>query len=237
METTDQDRQPYTVRLEALSQRIGRRLPIADQIAESIRDMIVAGDLNPGDRIVESRLARQIGVGQPTVREALVALEHQGLVVRKANQGCVVVSLTRNEISQILRIRAELETLAVELAVESATDSDVQKLLDLTEQMKESARVRDPQRFFDIDLQFHEVLWGMSGNSLLPRLLSQTLLPLLAFLFIRNLRRYLEIDMMESAEAHVELARAIQSRNVEAAREVARKKFQMFADQHLGWYQ
>ena len=117
METTDQDRQPYTVRLEALSQRIGRRLPIADQIAESIRDMIVAGDLNPGDRIVESRVARQIGVGQPTVREALVALEHQGLVVRKANQGCVVVSLTRNEISQILRIRAELETLAVELAV------------------------------------------------------------------------------------------------------------------------
>ena len=45
----------YTVRLEALSQRIGRRLPIAEQIAESIRDMIVAGDLNPGDRIVESR--------------------------------------------------------------------------------------------------------------------------------------------------------------------------------------
>jgi DNA-binding GntR family transcriptional regulator len=227
---------PYTIRLEALSQRLGRRLPMADQIADSIRDMIVAGELNPGDRIVESRMAKQIGVGQPTVREALVALEHQGLVVRKANQGCVVTSFTRNEISQILRIRAELETLAVELAVESATDADVQKLLSLTEQMIESARVRDPQGFFELDLQFHEVLWGMSGNSLLPRLLSQTLLPLLAFLFIRNLRRHLEIDMMVSAVAHVDIARAIQTRDVETARETARRKFQMFADQHLGWY-
>lgn len=227
----------YTVRLEALSQRIGRRLPIADQIAESIRDMIVAGDLNPGDRIVESRMARQIGVGQPTVREALVALEHQGLVVRKANQGCVVTSLTRNEISQILRIRGELESLAVDLAVESAADSDVHKLLELTERMKEAARVRDPQRFFELDLQFHEVLWGMSGNSLLPRLLSQTLVPLLAFLFIRNLRRHLDIDMMESADAHVDIAKAILSRDAEAARNVAKQKFKMFADQHLGWYE
>jgi DNA-binding GntR family transcriptional regulator len=234
MEATDSR---YTVRLEALSQRLGRRLPIAEQIAESIRDMIVAGDLNPGDRIVESRLARQIGVGQPTVREALVALEHQGLVVRKANQGCVVTSLTRHEIGQILRVRAELESLAVELAVESAADSDVRKLLDLTEEMKEAARVRDPQRFFDLDLQFHEVLWGMSGNSLLPRLLSQTLVPLLAFLFIRNIRRHLDIDMMESAEAHVQIAEAIGTRDAAAARRVALQNFQMFADQHLGWYQ
>ncbi|HUA58190.1 MAG TPA: GntR family transcriptional regulator [Verrucomicrobiae bacterium] len=233
MQATDS---PFTVRLEALSQRIGRRPPIAEQIAESIRDMIVAGELNPGDRIVESRMARQIGVGQPTVREALVALEHQGLVVRKANQGCVVTSLTRTEISQILRIRAELETLAVELAVECAADSDVHNLLALADRMIESAGVRDPQAFFELDLQFHEVLWGMSGNSLLPRLLSQTLLPLLAFLFIRNLRSHLEIDMMQSATAHVEIARAIQSRDAAAAREVARQKFQMFADQHLGWY-
>src|SRR5579872_1329470 len=133
----------FPIKLEALSQRLGRRAPIAEQIADSIRDMIVGGDLNPGDRIVESRIAKQIGVGQPTVREALVALEHQGLVVRKTNQGCVVTSFTRTEISQILRIREELETLAVELAIESAADHDIRKLADLTVAMKEAARVRD----------------------------------------------------------------------------------------------
>jgi DNA-binding GntR family transcriptional regulator len=227
----------FETKLEALSQNLGRRAPMVEQIAGTIRNMIVSGDLNPGDRIVESRFARQIGVGQPTVREALVALEHQGLVVRKANQGCVVTSFTRNEIRQILRIREELETLAVELAIESAADRDIRKLVDITVVMKEAARVRDVSRFHDIDMEFHETLWRLSGNSLLPRLLSQVLSPLLAFLFIRNLRQHQQIDLKESAEAHVEIAEAILLRKKTLALAVAREKFGMFAEQHLGWYE
>jgi DNA-binding GntR family transcriptional regulator len=227
----------FAGKLEALSQQLERRAPVADQIANSIRGMIEAGDLKPGERIVESRVARQIGVGQPTVREALVALEHQGLVVRKANQGCVVTSLTRHEIGQLVRIRAELETLAVELAVEEAADDDIQKLIAITDEMKEAARNRETQRFFQLDLRFHETLWPLSGNSFLPKVLSQTLAPLLAFLFIRNLRRNLDIDMMVSAEAHAAIAEAILSRDKEAARRVTREKLEMFAEQHLAWYE
>jgi len=227
----------FTIRLEALSNSLGRRAPMADQIAESIRDMIVAGELNPGDRIVESRFARQIGVGQPTVGEALVALEHQGLVVRKANQGCVVTTLTRAEICQILRIRAELETLAIELAIESAADADVRKLLGVTDAMRRAAAERNVREFFGLDVQFHETLWRLSGNSLLPRLLAQALMPLLAFLFIRNLRNHLQIDMKDSAAAHVEIAEAILSRDKRKARKVAKEKFQTFADDHLQWFE
>lgn len=224
------------VRLEALSQRLGRRAPIAGQIADSIRDMIVSGELNSGDRIVESRMARQIGVGQPTVREALVALEHQGLVVRKANQGCVVTTLSRTEIRQILRIRSELETLAVELAVENAAGEEIDKLMDLTVLMEEAARARDVNRFFTLDVRFHETLWRLSGNSFLPRLLAQALMPLLAFLFIRNLRNHRNIDMLDSARAHLEMVRAIRTRDKTAARKTARQKFRIFAEQHLDWY-
>jgi DNA-binding GntR family transcriptional regulator len=227
----------FTVKLEALSQQLGRRAPLADQIAESIRNMIVAGDLKPGDRIVESRIAREIGVGQPTVREALVALEHQGLVVRKANQGCVVTSLTRVEICQLIRIRAELETLAVELAVEAASDAEIGKLLTITDNMKIAANERDTQHFFELDISFHQTLWRLSNNSFLPRLLEQTLAPLLAFLFIRNLRRNLDIDMMDSAQAHVEMADAILTRDKTTARRVAQEKLMMFADQHLALYE
>jgi DNA-binding GntR family transcriptional regulator len=198
--------------------------------------MIINGDLQPGDRIVESRIARDIGVGQPTVREALVALEHQGLVVRKATQGCVVTSLTRAEICQLVRIRAELETLAVELAVESASDEEVGKLLIITDSMKAAAAERVPQRFFELDMSFHQTLWRLSNNSFLPRLLEQTLAPLLAFLFIRNLRRNLDLDMMDSAQAHIDMAEAILTRDKETARRVAQEKLMMFADQHLAWY-
>jgi DNA-binding GntR family transcriptional regulator len=210
---------------------------MAERIAEFIRNMIVAGDLNPGERIVESRVAREIGVGQPTVREALVALEHQGLVVRKANQGCVVTSLTRAEICQLIRVRAELETLAVELAVETASEAEISQLLLVTERMKEAARAGDPRRFFEHDFTFHQMLWSLSHNSFLPRLLEQALAPLLAFLFIRNLRRNPGIDMMESAQAHVEMTNAILTGDKTIARRVALEKLTMFADQHLALYE
>ena len=216
-----------------LSQRLGRREPMADQIADSIRDMIVGGQLVPGDRIVESRIAREIGVGQPTVREALVALEHEGLVVRRANQGCLVTQLTRAEICQLVRIRAELETLAVELAAQSASDEEMAELVAAAKAMRAAAADRDSSRFFKLDLQFHEMLWALSGNSFLPRLLEQTLAPLLAFLFIRNIRRKLDIDLKHSAQAHLDMAKAIQSRDVEKARAVAHEKLLWFADQHL----
>src|ERR1019366_8884225 len=145
--------------LEALSQNLERRPPIAERIAETIRGLIVSGDLKPGDRTVESRMARQIGVGQPTVREALVALEHQGLVVRKANQGCIVTVLTRAEISQLLRVRDQLEGMAISLAMETASDREIQNLVDTARLMKEAAKARDLPRFFDLDVQFHQTLW------------------------------------------------------------------------------
>jgi DNA-binding GntR family transcriptional regulator len=226
----------FNAKMGELSQQLGRRAPMAEQIAGSIRNMIMAGDLKPGERIVESRVARSIGVGQPTVREALVALEHQGLVRRKANQGCVVTSLTRAEICQLIRVRAELETLAVELAVETATEDEVASLLKITKSMKEAGAAHDPQLFFEHDLSFHQTLWSLSHNSFLPHLLEQALAPLLAFLFIRNLRLNLDIDMVKSAQAHAEMAEAILTRNKTTARRVAREKLMMFADQHLALY-
>jgi DNA-binding GntR family transcriptional regulator len=225
-----------SARLDQLSQNL-RRAPMADQIAESIRGMILAGELNPGERIVESRIARQIGVGQPTVREALVALEHQGLVIRKANQGCEVTTLTLAEISQILRIRGELESLAVEMAIENASDSEIGGLAALAAKMQRAGRAHKVEEFFELDIRFHDVLWRLSGSALLPRLLSQALIPLLAFLFIRNARDRARIDLRESADAHAEIAEAILGRDKQAARRVVREKFQLFAEQHLRWFE
>jgi DNA-binding GntR family transcriptional regulator len=199
--------------------------------------MIIAGQLHPGERIVESRVARQLGVGQPTVREALVALEHQGLVVRKANQGCVVTTLSRAEICEILRIRAELEVLAVELAVENASDAGIRELIARARDLKKTARAKNIEAFFASDFRFHQTLWKISGNSFLLRLLPQVIVPLLAFLFIRNVRSHAQIDMEASGQAHIEIAEAILTRDKEKARRVAQQKLQMFADQHLDLFE
>jgi DNA-binding FadR family transcriptional regulator len=70
----------------------------------------------------------------------------------------------------------------------------------------------------------------------LPKLLSQTLMPVLAFLFMRNLRDRSQLQLADAAAAHVEIAQAILRRDREVARQVARQKFGLFAEQHLGWY-
>ena len=228
---------PFSIKLEELSESLGRKVSISDQIAEVLRNLIISGELNPGDRIVESRVAKQLGVGQPTVREALVTLEYQGLVVRKTNQGCIVTILTSEEISQILRVRGELEVLAVELSAEFATTADITELLEITRAMRAAGDEKDVNGFFSHDFRFHERLWKASGNIFLPRLLSQLMLPLMAFLFIRNLRHNSHIDMGASAEAHAELAKVILLRDKVKARTVAEQKFKMFSDQHLNLYQ
>jgi DNA-binding GntR family transcriptional regulator len=225
-----------TVKLESISHSLRRKPSMAGQITEAIRNLITNGDLNPGDRVVESRIARELGVGQPTVREALVALEHQGLVFRKANQGCVVTSLSRGEIAQGLRIRAELEVLAVELAVENAPDEEIRGLLEITAKMKAAARQKSVQRFFTEDLLFHKALWVASGNIFLPKVLSQVMLPLLAFLYIRNLRHH-SIDMVASAEAHDEIVDGILTRDKNRARQIAQQHFRKLEAQHLELYE
>ena len=93
------------------------------------------------------------------------------------------------------------------------------------------------EEFFDLDIRFHDLLWRLSGSALLPRLLSQALIPLLAFLFIRNARDRARIDLKESADAHAEIAEAILGRDKQAARRVVREKFQLFAEQHLRWFE
>jgi DNA-binding GntR family transcriptional regulator len=174
-----------------------------------------------------------MGIGHPTVREALVALEHQGLVVRRANQGCVVTSLTAKEIQQILDVRSHLEIFAVELAVGNATAPQHDDLCEAARQMRLAGKAGDIEQFYKCDLRFHDMLWKMSDNPFLARSLAQLMVPLLAFCMLKNLRHHGYLDMVKSADDHAEIARAIASGDKKQARSVAREKLAVFARQHV----
>jgi DNA-binding GntR family transcriptional regulator len=219
--------------MEALASKLVAKNGLSSEIASTIRNLILNGELRPGDRIIESRVAKQLGVGQPTVREALVELEHQGLVSRKPNYGCFVTTLTRAEIADILRIRGDMETLAVELAIENATDEEVHRILEIAREMVEIAKSGNARMFHSRDQVFHETLWKCTGSSYLPRILEQVMMPLLAFLFIRSVQEYGRIDLEQSAKAHVAIAESILGRDKTNARVVAKASFDLFSEQHL----
>jgi DNA-binding GntR family transcriptional regulator len=226
----------FTSRLSQFSDRRRQQTAIPQQVASFVHDLIIAGELKPGDRVVESRLARSMGIGHPTVREALVALEHQGLVVRKANQGCVVTSLTPKEIRQILEVRSDLEIFAVELAVSNATPPQIEALLEAAKAMRAAGKADDIEQFYKCDLHFHDSLWRLSDNPFLVRGLTQLMVPLLVFCMLKNLRDHGYLDMVKSADSHADIARAIASGDQKLARRVAREKLAIFAREHMREY-
>ena len=79
-----------------------------DQVVAAIKEAIFSGAVQPGDQIVESRMAHELGSGIPLVREALIALEHQGFVQKTPYKGTTVTKLEPKQIQEVFQLRVEL---------------------------------------------------------------------------------------------------------------------------------
>jgi len=178
------------------------------RIVEVIRQAITSGDLAPGDRVVELQLAKQLGVGNTAVREALFELERAGLVTRIPNKGSFITKMTWEDAQQIFRVRKELESLAVELALERISAADLDKLQGFVNGMKSAAETSDFERFYQNDIEFHRTLWGLSQNRYLASILETLVVPLFAFFLIRTRMDY-RVDLLGSAQRHHQLLETI----------------------------
>lgn len=174
-----------------------------DQVVASFKEAILSGVIQPGEPIVESKVAQQLGAGIPLVREALIELEHQGYVRKVPYKGTTVTKLERQNVEQIFRLRVELETLAIEWAKESVTAADVAYLRSVTQKMKAAAEALDLDQFYENDLAFHRKLWEMSGNEYLAECLERIVVPLFAFFVMRNRRE--RKSYLESAAKHEQI--------------------------------
>jgi DNA-binding GntR family transcriptional regulator len=159
-----------------------------NQVVASFKEAILSGVIQPGEAIVESKVAQQLGAGVPLVREALIELEHQGYVQKVPYKGTTVTKLERREVEKIFRLRTELESLAIEWARENVTPEDIEYLRGITTKMKEGAQAHDLDQFYQCDLAFHRKLWEMSGNDYLVECLERIVAPLFAFFLMKDRR-------------------------------------------------
>ncbi len=213
--------------MEELVSAIKRAVALPDQVAEFLRGMILSGKWHPGQRIVETRIARELGIGQPTVREALGKLEEAGLVVRTQNSGCTVTQLTRKEVDQIFRMRIEMEGLAVELAAENREKTHGAELEAALRRLKVAALSKSVEDFYRADLELHRTIWKLSGNRFLEKALSQIVIPLFAFTTIEILT-HPEFEFALNAREHEKLVEAILSSDKVHARGVANRVLKEF---------
>jgi len=204
------------------------RAPVLpEKLAELFRELILQGEWKPGSQLVETAVAKQFGVAQPTVREALKQLEAEGLILRRPYRSCEITSLTREEVDQIFRLRIEWEALAAELAVENRNNWAPDQLAAALEKLKQAAAARDVNAFYKYDLEFHKTLWSYTGNPFLVKALSQITIPLFAFWTLRVLRDT-EVDLEQQAKCHERVARAIFSGDKRQAREATYQSMQEF---------
>jgi DNA-binding GntR family transcriptional regulator len=170
-----------------------------DQVVTSFKEAILSGIIQPGEPIVESKVAQQLGAGIPLVREALIELEHQGYVQKVPYKGTTVTKLAQRDVEKIFRLRIELESLAIEWAKENVTPADLEDLRSITAKMKEGAQAHDLDQFYQNDLAFHRKLWEMSGNEYLVECLERIVAPLFAFFLMKD-RRERESYLFSAAQ-------------------------------------
>ncbi|MCQ6559229.1 GntR family transcriptional regulator [Paenibacillus mendelii] len=109
---------------------------LSTTIVALIKQKIVAGELNPGDRIVETRLARELEISQTPIREAIRQLAGEGVVIIVPNKGPLVRTFSAMDIFEIYSYRAVLEGMAIRLAVQNASINDIRHLEQFYEEMK-----------------------------------------------------------------------------------------------------
>lgn len=141
--------------------------PSKTAIAGRLRDMIRSGALPLGTRISDKDLAAHFGVSRTPVREALVLLESEGLVVIKPQSGTFVFDLSPDDIRQICTARTIIETSALKLALEKASSDAPAQLGLLIGRASVALDDGDFQRCDELDSEFHETLVGASGNGYL----------------------------------------------------------------------
>ncbi len=143
---------------------------LRDLAYEGIRDAILSGALQPGERVKERDVAAQMGVSTTPVKEALRRLEQEGLVVAQPRRGAVVSTLARIPVDEIEEIRGSLESMAARLAADRMTDAEIERLRTLVGEMAElTLEMREPEtRLEDVSV-FHEFIRKGSRNDFIIR--------------------------------------------------------------------
>lgn len=191
---------------------------LSTQVKDRILQWILEGELPPGSRIVETRVARQLGVSQAPVREALRDLASVGIVEVAPYRGASVRQPTRSELIEAMAVRGELEAIGARWAAERITDSTLKDLRRLIEEMQEAARAQDTHAHALINTRFHQAIMEACGNRSLVWIWS-LLEPMARTYFTASAPG---IDLTWLGDRHLPILEALEARDPELAAEVMR---------------
>ncbi len=140
-------------------------------IFDKIREDILNGRYETGDKLVENKLAEELGVSRTPVREALKQLELDGLVDNIPNRGVVVKGITKDDIDDILTIRLCIEGLVGEWAAQRVLNDELKDLEEIYDLMEFYTFKGDVEKIFELNTKFHETLYKATKSRYLESML------------------------------------------------------------------
>jgi DNA-binding GntR family transcriptional regulator len=137
-----------------------------EEVAELLRQRIFSRELEPGSWIDELKIAQDFGISRTPLREALKVLAAEGLVTMKVRRGAYVTEVSERDLSDVYHLLGLLESDAAAVVATTATDTELQELQALHEELERSAAPEKPdrERFFEINEQFHKRLLEIANN-------------------------------------------------------------------------
>ncbi|MEL7564369.1 MAG: GntR family transcriptional regulator [Dehalobacterium sp.] len=194
---------------------------LKDKVKKYLMDLIMTGHFEPGDRLVEIQLAKDLKVSQAPVREALCDLQQMGIVYSERFKGTYVRKFSLDELKDVYDVRAELEGLAIRNAVYYITDQEIDQLEMITKQMRDAAKAGDLLKQISLDNEFHERVMILSRNQILERVWRSLFIVSWTIL---GIYRY-KYDKVQLADRHLPILEAVKKRDAVKAEEEMQKHF------------
>lgn len=151
------------------------RYSLHSYVFNYIRDAILNGRYKPGDALVETKLAEELGVSRTPIREAIRQLELEGLVISIPNKGVVVSGVSQKDIDDIYTIRSMLEGLAARWAAQRIDEQALKELEEIVELMDYYTRKNDFDQLTQLDTRFHGVIYDACDSKVLKHMLDNLL--------------------------------------------------------------
>jgi DNA-binding GntR family transcriptional regulator len=137
---------------------------LTGRVFKQLSDQILNGEYKPGESLVETKLAKELGVSRTPIREALRQLELEGLVVSIPNKGVFVRGISEQDIEDIYAIRFLVEGLAARWAAEKITEEELNELKETVDLMEFYISKGDMDRVFELDTKFHDLIYAASKS-------------------------------------------------------------------------
>ena len=153
------------------SKEFSNSFSLTDEIADVVRERILKGEYEIGEKIKENQIATELRVSRTPIREAFKILENEGLIDYVPNRGCFAKGFTKQDVEDIYAVREALEALALNWAVDRITEKEIAALEEQCDLMEFYTKKKDRKKVLEMNSSFHDIIYASTRSRFLAQVL------------------------------------------------------------------